>query len=288
MSSAIPLHRPHGDPSDLESLAEAMRSGGAATVARFEASMARLVPRPFGVAVGSPGAAYEVALGGPRQGGGAPGKHPPPRPPPAPGRGRDRSPRCRPGACRRRSRHARPHRRACGAADRRATPRGAGVCAAWGCDELRRTRTALHQARDPAARGRFRCDRRSGRRRVHRPIRSDLDLRPHRRPPPRRRRTHAAAHPRRPPRGGHAVASRRCRGSSPTRRCPRSGPPSTLPPTRFAPPSACDASNASRPRSRPAVGSRTPICGDLRAIPISCSLLLGAKAARCGRGSASA
>lgn len=62
MSSAIPLHRPPSAASDLDGLAEALRIGGPPAVARLEAGLARLVPRPYGVAIGSPGAAYEVAL----------------------------------------------------------------------------------------------------------------------------------------------------------------------------------------------------------------------------------
>lgn len=62
MSSAIPLHRASNDPSDLAALGEALALGGRSIVARLESSLARIVPRPYGVAIGSPGIAYEVAL----------------------------------------------------------------------------------------------------------------------------------------------------------------------------------------------------------------------------------
>ena len=62
MIDPIPTPQPRPLPGDAEALAEALRTARGHEVGRLEDRLASLAGRPFGVAIGSPGAAFEVAL----------------------------------------------------------------------------------------------------------------------------------------------------------------------------------------------------------------------------------
>ena len=62
MFEPIPISQPRPVPGDAAALAEALRTSHGHEVKRLEERLAAIVGRPFGVGIGSPGAAFEVAL----------------------------------------------------------------------------------------------------------------------------------------------------------------------------------------------------------------------------------